>query len=264
MGDRRPRRLVLEHHLGLLIQTCALADVGCQLRLHDEILERLIAPEGTVRAARRRVATEQHGEEVIGVAVVAGPAKQHGLVLAILRALEVLGPIEGDKLGADADRPPVGLNHLSHAFGVRIVGPLHRHRPDVGVEAVGEPGSRQHPLGRVRIEGVVDDRVVVGPDGRRDRVLGGDTGALEHGLDNGGLVDRHVERLTHPGVVERRLARVIGEVADVQTFALHQVDVGIGAGNGMTWHSPACSLANRTEASGVIENTRLSSGERPR
>ncbi|MOA58116.1 hypothetical protein D3C78_1824490 [compost metagenome] len=31
-----------------------------------------------------------------------------------------------------------------------------------------------------------------------------------------------------------------------------------GFGYGMTWHSPFCSLAQRTEASGVIANTRSS------
>ena len=45
-------------------------------------------------------------------------------------------------------------------------------------------------------------------------------GALEDGVDDRLLVDRHVERLAHLGVVERLHLRVVGEVADVQPFLL--------------------------------------------
>ena len=44
--------------------------------------------------------------------------------------------------------------------------------------------------------------------------------ALEDGVDDRLLVDRHVQRLAHFGLVEGSLQRVVGEVADVQAFLL--------------------------------------------
>ena len=54
--------------------------------------------------------------------------------------------------------------------------------------------------------------------------------------------------------------RVEGEIADVEARLLQDVTFGsfliasrsAGFGYGITWHSPFCSLAQRTDASGVI------------
>ena len=117
--------------------------------------------------AGRRAAEQE--EEVVRVAIVAGPAEQAHLVLARLQALAVLAPFIGDELGVDADLGQIGLHHLGHALGVRVVGTLHRHLPQVGVERCLHAGLLEHLLGLGGIVGVVLDRVVIGPDGRRDR-----------------------------------------------------------------------------------------------
>ena len=82
--ERDPRRLLLEDHLRLLVELRALGLVGGLLRLGDQVVELLVAPLGAVVAADR-VAAEQHVEEVVRIAVVAGPAEHH-------RALAVASP----------------------------------------------------------------------------------------------------------------------------------------------------------------------------
>ena len=153
------------------------------------------------------VAAEQHGEEVVRIAIVAGPAEKTHLVLAGLQALAVLAPFVGDELGIDADLRQIGLHHFRHALGIGIVGTLHRHPPQVGFEVL-DAGGLQHLLGLLGIVLVVDRRLVIGPDGRRDRVLGLLAGALIDLLQDRIAVDRHGDRLAHFDLVEGRLLRV--------------------------------------------------------
>src|SRR5437016_9969636 len=68
MRDGEPGRLFLEDDLRLLIELGALGLVGEGLRLHDELVERLVAELGDIGAAGlRRVATEQRVQEVVGI-----------------------------------------------------------------------------------------------------------------------------------------------------------------------------------------------------
>ena len=115
--------------------------LGDGLGLEHQIVERLVAELGDVAAAGLgRVAAQQRVQEVVRVAVVAGPAQHAHLVLAGLHALAVLAPLEALDLGLDADLGQVGLHQFGDALGVRVVGALHRHRPQVGLEAVGQAG----------------------------------------------------------------------------------------------------------------------------
>jgi hypothetical protein len=77
--DGRPRRLLLEDDLRLLVELGAALLVGDGLRLLDQLLEVLVAPLGAVGVAYR-VAAEEDGEEVVRVAVVARPAEEDGTV----------------------------------------------------------------------------------------------------------------------------------------------------------------------------------------
>src|SRR3546814_1555351 len=77
MCDGGPGRLLLEDDLSLLVELRPLVVVADGLGLLDQILEGLVAPLGAVGAAHG-VTAEQHGQEVVRVAVVAGPAEQHG------------------------------------------------------------------------------------------------------------------------------------------------------------------------------------------
>ena len=61
-------------------------------------------------------------EEVVRIAVVAGPAELEGAVaILLLAALAILGPFVADDLGLDADLGVVGLDQFGHALGVRVV-----------------------------------------------------------------------------------------------------------------------------------------------
>ena len=166
-------------------------------------------------------------QEVVRVTVVAGPAQHAHLVLAGLHALAILAPFEALDLGLDADLGQISLHQFGDALGVRVVGPLHRHRPQVGGEPVRKSRCCQQFLRGGRIEGVVLDRVVVGPLGRRYRVLGRDATAEVDRVDDGLLVDRHVDRLANPHIVKRLLGRVVGQVADVQAGLFEHGDLGV-------------------------------------
>src|SRR3546814_14495526 len=97
MCDGGPGRLLLEDDLSLLVELRPLVVVADGLGLLDQILEGLVAPLGAVGAAHG-VTAEQHGQEVVRVAVVAGPAEQHGaLAVDVLGALEVLAPLVADR-----------------------------------------------------------------------------------------------------------------------------------------------------------------------
>src|SRR5436309_13058769 len=109
MRDGEPRRLLLEDDLGLLVERGALRLVGRHLRLAHELIEALVAPFGGIAAARRRRrAAEQGVEEVVRIAVVAGPAELRGLMLARLQALAVLAPFEALDLDRHADPGEIG------------------------------------------------------------------------------------------------------------------------------------------------------------
>src|SRR6185437_1475969 len=106
MRDWNPRRLVVHDHLRLLVELRAVGLLRRLRRLDDEVLERLVAPARVVAAALDRLAAQERDEKVVGIAVVAGPAEHHDLMLATLRALAVLGPFVGDELRAHADLSP--------------------------------------------------------------------------------------------------------------------------------------------------------------
>src|SRR3546814_14415091 len=110
MCDGGPGRLLLEDDLSLLVELRPLVVVADGLGLLDQILEGLVAPLGAVGAAHG-VTAEQHGQEVVRVAVVAGPAEQHGaLAVDVLGALEVLAPLVADdvRLHARSEARRVG------------------------------------------------------------------------------------------------------------------------------------------------------------
>src|SRR5829696_7400954 len=72
MGDREPRRLLLEDDLRLSVELGAFLLVARDLRLRDEVVERLVAPlRGVAAAGLGGVAAEERVQEVVGIAVVA-------------------------------------------------------------------------------------------------------------------------------------------------------------------------------------------------
>ena len=79
MVERGPRRLALEDDLRLFIEGRALGLVGDDLGVVHELVELLVAPLRAVVAADG-VTAEQGVEEVVRIAVVAGPAEDHRAV----------------------------------------------------------------------------------------------------------------------------------------------------------------------------------------
>jgi hypothetical protein len=100
--------LPLEDDLRLLVELGALGLVDRLLRLYDEVVEFLVAPLRAVVTADG-IATQQGVQEVVRIAIVAGPAEDDGAVAILrLRLLEILGPFVGDDLSLHADSGEVG------------------------------------------------------------------------------------------------------------------------------------------------------------
>ncbi|ENN88888.1 hypothetical protein RHSP_10882 [Rhizobium freirei PRF 81] len=227
MIDRHPWCFALKDDLCLFIELGALLDVGRLLGLLHQIVEFLVAPLRTV-VATDGIAAEQRVKEVVRIAVVAGPAED-GRTVAVLGGgeLQVLGPVIGDDLDLDADLGQICLHQLGSAARVQHVRTRNRHSPDLHAETLDASLFKQL-LGFFRVVGVVLHFLVVGPHGRRDRVGCNLTRTLEDGVDDGLLVDGHVDRLAHFDLVERCDQRVVSEVGNVQTGLLKNLEVLVG------------------------------------
>src|SRR5262249_29008218 len=130
MGDGEPGSLFLEDLLHIFVDRGTLLLVRQGTRLKQRVIELLVAPLRDVLRVRLAIgAAAEKEEEVVGIAIVTGPAEQPHLVLARLKPLAVLAPFKGDELGVDPDLGKIGLHHLGHALGIGVVGALHRHPP---------------------------------------------------------------------------------------------------------------------------------------
>src|SRR5580704_8529024 len=152
MRDGEPDGLIMRDGLHLLIELRALLLVGRLARFLEFVLIGLVAEARDVLpAVTRRVAAEEE-EEIVGVAIVARPAKLAGHRLALLETLAILAPFIGDELGVDADLGEIGLHHLADALRIRVVRPLHRHIPKIDVERGGDARFLEE---RLRLLGIV-------------------------------------------------------------------------------------------------------------
>src|SRR3954453_19671475 len=171
MRDQEHRGFLVEDFLRLLIELRALALVRERQGLGQQLVELIVAPLGQVVAAGLSAgAARQDVQEVVRIAVVAGPAELAHHVLARLHALAVLAPLEGLPVGLDADLGEIRLHQLGDGLAVRVVGTLHRHVPQVGLEPVLHAGLAEELLGFGLIEGIVLHGLVVRPDRRRNEL----------------------------------------------------------------------------------------------
>src|SRR4029079_4391321 len=77
MRDGEPRRLLLEDLLHVLVDRGALLLVGQGPRLEQSVIEVLIAPFREILGVGLAVgAAAEQEEEVVGIAIVAGPSKK--------------------------------------------------------------------------------------------------------------------------------------------------------------------------------------------
>src|SRR5271163_1137235 len=134
MSDQERRRLVVLDLLHALIELGALGLVRNHPRLFEQVVELRVAPLRMVLAGRFAARAAEKEEEVVGVAVVAGPAHLSCDVLAGVHALSIFAPLKCDELGVDADLGEIGLHHFAYALAVRVVRALHRLVPEIDVD----------------------------------------------------------------------------------------------------------------------------------
>src|SRR5215469_9039838 len=221
MSDGEPGRLLFEDDLGSFVQFGSLCLIICHFCLQNERIKILIAPFCDIAAARRRRGTAEQGiEKVVRISIVSGPSELGSLVLAGLKALPILTPLEALDLDRYPDLGQIRLHELGDAAGIGIVRPLHRHRPKISLQPFRIARLGEQLFGGVRIIGIVLYRVIVGPDRRWHGIDGGNAGGEIYRVDDRLLVDRHVEGPADVHVVERLLLRVVGEISDIETRLL--------------------------------------------
>ena len=210
----------MEYHLGLLVQFRPLGRIAHLAGLAHQRLEVLVAPARLVFTRLGGGAAQVRAEEVVRVAVVAGPAKQRQVVLAGLRTLEQLAPFQGTDGQLDAGLDQVCLQHLCRQGGVGDGrrGAVANEQGDPEIFRAGFLEQRPGAFGIVR---PVLDRMVVAEQGRgigTDRRTG--RAGAEHRVEHGLLVQREVDRLAHARVVERLVLGVDGNVGGQQGIDL--------------------------------------------
>src|SRR5260364_18181 len=129
ISNWRERLFVLKNLLCFDIQPGAFVLLRCPRRFLDKFLEMLVTPLRLIGGVHS-LATEQRAQPVVGIAIIAIPAEEPRIMLALAGALQILGILVGDNICLDADFRPVGLNHLGHQPGIWIIGTLNRHRPE--------------------------------------------------------------------------------------------------------------------------------------
>ena len=119
---------------------------------------------------------------------------------------------------------PVGLDHFGHAFGVRVIGSLHRHRPQIDGNWPRNARFRQQRFGLLRIVVIILQLAIRAPYARRQQVFSRRTGTVEYRFNDRRFIDRHGQGLTHLNVVQRRFLGVKRQETGVKARFAHQVD----------------------------------------
>src|SRR5438046_257586 len=89
MRDLEVGRVLVLDHLHFAVELRAFLAIGQRLRTVEALVELLVAPFREVLSAGARRGAAVQEEEVVGIAVVAGPAELRGGVLPLLRQLAV-------------------------------------------------------------------------------------------------------------------------------------------------------------------------------
>src|SRR5258705_7435867 len=104
--DEDPRRIVDENALGFAIERGALALVGRQPCLVQELVEALVLVERAIRAGRRPLArVEQRVHHHVGILVARHPREREELLLLRPELREIRAPLHGLQRDRDADGP---------------------------------------------------------------------------------------------------------------------------------------------------------------
>src|SRR2546422_5019731 len=209
-GDEEPPHVVVQHLLGLPIEPRPLRQNGQLLGAQEEIGKRRVRIEALARGARL---TEEIAQEVVGIAVVAGPPEHVERKLAVLPFVQVHGPLGRLELCRDAGLREVSRHRLGDLLRVREVRPRARHVPEdqrlllpVLARDLREP-LREAGLpeklprsGRAVLE--IFQLPVVAPERRGLELRRDEAGTAIERVHNGLLVDGVREGLADPLVLE--------------------------------------------------------------
>src|SRR5918995_3872599 len=215
VGDGDPRCVLDQELLGLHVGLLALGLVYGGLALLEQLVHLRVLVVGDVQGVLfgRARAPEQDVEEVVRVAVVAGPAEKGRRVVARTCSLQIRAPLVGHELGVHADLLEVLLHRLGYALAVRHVRARYRHVPQVGLQVL-HAGFLEELPRSVRVIRIALDVPVPERHGRRHVGRGDLPRIPEEGLDDRLHVYSVVDRAPHVDVVEGFFLGVHCEVAD--------------------------------------------------
>ncbi len=121
MRDQQLGRVLVLDLLHPLIELRALGLVGDRSGLDQKVVELGVAPFRDIVLGGLAVGAAEKEEEIVRIAVVAGPAHLAGHRLPSLQPLAVLAPFVGLELGVDADLGEIRLHHLADPLAVRVI-----------------------------------------------------------------------------------------------------------------------------------------------
>ena len=226
MGEGDPGRLLVEDRQRLAVQRGTALRLGDPAGLADQLVELLVTPAGLILATRGGGAGQVGGEEVVRVAVVAGPAHEHQVVLAVLGALDQLAPLEYADVGGDAYGGQVGLQHLCADARVGVCRAAARASPDRQLQAFCMSGLGQQLAGAFEVLGPGLQAFVVAEQGGRvgRRGQAGVAFAVL-GAQVGLAVEGQVDGLAHAHIIQRLVPGVDGDIGGEQRVQLQHLQV---------------------------------------
>src|SRR2546428_6770680 len=218
IDERHPWRVAVDQFLRLHIKFRPCGLIAGLLGVDQETVDRVALVKRDIGRSPdlRIVLIQEHVEEVVRISIIPNPSQDRHWMFRFPGLLQVRAPLERDELGADPRLRELLLQRLGDLLRLceirtRPVGP-----PQFGVDAVGESGLGEQLLGFADVVSVILDAVVVAPNSGRHRVLSRLRDPAVEGLHERGLVDGVADGLTDTPVVECRILRVHGQVADVQ------------------------------------------------
>ena len=138
-----PQRLLLDLRLRLFVQLAAYTLLAGGLASADELVQAWVAVTGEVGARLHGRAGKLRGQEVVRVAVVAGPAHEQQVMFPGLGPTNQFAPLDHADFRLDADLCQVRLEQLRAKAGVGVEQAAGGARPESGFEAVLEAGLGQ-------------------------------------------------------------------------------------------------------------------------
>ena len=126
----------------------------------------------------------------------------------------------------DANLFQISLHHLRHAFCIGIIGALHRHPPQIGLQ-IFDASFFKRSFSRCWIIGNVFCVFVIRPHGWWNGVHGLLASAMINFFENGSPVNGHSNGGTDLYLVKWRLLRVHRQITDVKARLLNEINAAV-------------------------------------